>query len=92
MDDNKIKKIKEVINNDYLKLLFISDQLNTCMIKYNYFKNHSIEVHKKKFYNVELNKELADLYILLNIYLSEELINLRIDKFIVHIADCKNQL
>ena len=73
---SKIKAIEEKFNDDYFRLLSIVDHLRECSNIYDEYKLKRCSID-------DLDKELTDLFILLNIHISKKdsLYIERIDKF-----------
>lgn len=76
-----IKKIKEEWKNDYFLGLGIYQHLVECKQKFEMVKNHAVSHLSKEELQYELDKELADLKIFLDLYVKEDMINTRLNKF-----------
>lgn len=82
---NMDKKIKEKFSDKYFLVLAIYQHLIECQQKFEAYKNHSLYEYNKEYLEKEMDKELADLFILLEMYVSEDLYNQRIQRFLEHI-------
>ena len=82
MDKEKaIKKIKESWREDYFIKLGVYQHLIECKQKFDMVNNHATMTMSKKELEIELDKELADLKILLDMYVKDEMIEERLNKF-----------
>jgi len=75
------EEIKKAWKDDYFISLGIYQHLVECKQKFEAVKNHAINSLPKDKLQLELDKELADLKILLDIYVKESMINERLKKF-----------
>jgi len=80
------KEIKEAWKEDYFLMLGIYQHLEECKQKYDMMKNHSVMSIKKEDLQYELEKELADLKILLDLHVKDEMVKKRLIKFKENIA------
>jgi len=79
----KMKMIKEHWKEDYFISLGIYQHLVECKQKFDAVKNSAIiSDFTKEQLQFELDKELADLKILLDMYVKQEMFSKRINKFI----------
>jgi hypothetical protein len=79
---DKIKReIKDGWKDDYFILLGIYQHLEECKQKYDMVKNNKILNLNKEDAQFELDKELADLKILLDLYVKDEMVEKRLIKF-----------
>lgn len=76
-----MKIIKEEWRNDHFLELGIYQHLVECKQKFEAVKNHAILEMSKEDLKFELDKELADLKVLLDLYIKEDMINKRLIKF-----------
>jgi hypothetical protein len=83
----KLEQIKKAWKNDYFAKLGIYKHLIECKQKFDAVENHSISNMSKEELQKELDKELADLKILLDIYVKEETFQQRINKFLENIKE-----
>ena len=81
IDKEIFDKIREVWKDDYFVSLGIYQHLVECKQKFEAVKNHAISSLSKDKLQYELDKELADLKILLDMYVKDEMINERLEKF-----------
>jgi len=82
MEENKIKEeIRKAWKSDYFLGLGIYQHLAECKQKFEMVKNHAVLTMKKEDLQLELDKELADLKILLDLYVKEEMVKKRLIKF-----------
>jgi len=78
----ELDKIKERWKEDYFLGLGIYQHLEECKQKFDMVKNHAILTMKKEDLQTELDKELADLKVLLDMYVKEGIYKKRINKFL----------
>ena len=76
-----LKKIKEKWNEDYFVELGIYQHLIECKQKFEMLKNHAVSPMSKEDLQYELEKELADLKILLDMHVKDDMIEERLNKF-----------
>jgi len=84
-DKKALDKIKESWGEDYFVKLGIYQHLIECKQKFDMVNNHATMSMSKDELNVELEKELADLKILLDMHVEDEMIDNRLNKFLKNI-------
>ena len=80
--DEKTKRIKDAWKEDYFIGLGIYQHLVECKQKFEAVKNHAILPMSKEELQIELDKELADLKILLDMSVKEDVFEKRKEKFL----------
>jgi hypothetical protein len=76
-----LEKIRKEWKSDYFIGLGIYQHLAECKQKFELVKNHAVSNLSKEKLQYELDKELADLKILLDMYVKDEVLVQRLDKF-----------
>ena len=76
-----IDEICQRWRDDYFLGLGIYQHIVECKQKFEMVKNHAVLSVSKEDLQFELDKELADLKILLDCYVKEEMVEKRINKF-----------
>ncbi|MDP2947178.1 MAG: DUF3850 domain-containing protein [Nanoarchaeota archaeon] len=78
----KLENLKKEWKSDFFVKLGIYQHLVECKQKFEFTKNHAVLDLSKEELKYELDKELADLKVLLDIYVKEEMYKERLEKFI----------
>ena len=81
IDKETKNKIMEEWQSDYFLSLGIYQHLVECKQKFEMTKNHAVSPMSKEDLQYELDKELADLKLLLDLYVKDDMIEKRLNKY-----------
>jgi len=76
------ESIKKAWKDDYFVSLAIYQHLAECKEKFEMVKNHAVSPMSKEELQFELDKELADLKMLLDLYVKDDMMEKRVNKFL----------
>ncbi|GEM_PF-3247750 len=82
MEEEIKNKIMAEWQNDYFLSLGIYQHLVECKQKFEMTKNHAVLPMSKEALQYELDKELADLKLLLDLYVKDEMVKERLNKYL----------